>query len=199
MSISYNKKFVDKVLRIEKDEQVFDGETIKRRFLLEIKLKNKENENSVAVIMMNPSEADEEKSDRTINKVVKYVFNNDKTKGYGRILIMNLFVAYKTKPEGVNKLIAKSDFDYVVGNKDSIISNNEYILNATKESELTIIAWGKGSITRYRERSNAVLKLLPYDKLHCVKSLTKEGYPRHPRNWSHGWELITYDQALKNF
>jgi len=130
MNISYDGKLVDKILKIEKDECLCKG--IKRRFLLDIKLKNKDNEKPVVVIAMNPSKADEVVSDRTINKIIKYIYYNEKTKEYGRILILNLFVAYASNPEEINNLINKSNFNYVAGNDkkedDSVITNNDYII-----------------------------------------------------------------------
>lgn len=95
-NIYYDKNMVEKVLNIERDERFFTDEIIKRRFLLEIKLKSRKSEKTVVVIMMNPSKANKEVSDRTINKVIKYIYNNGKTKEIGKIVLLNLFVAYKT-------------------------------------------------------------------------------------------------------
>ena len=51
---------------------------VEGRYLLKLKLKNNYN-NTVTIVMMNPSKANENISDQTINKIVSFVnrMNND--------------------------------------------------------------------------------------------------------------------------
>ena len=89
--MKYDKEIV-KSVRGEYDKEK------KRRYLLEINL-NKENLNkSVLFIMMNPSEANDEQSDSTIQKAINYVFtnkcSNQLLSEFNTINIVNSFVVY---------------------------------------------------------------------------------------------------------
>ncbi|ENK0837966.1 DUF1643 domain-containing protein [Clostridium botulinum] len=194
--IKYDDSVFDCIIDIDDD---FDEITsIKRRFILEIKLKNREGNKSAVVIMMNPSQADYEKSDRTVNRLLKYI--HIQLPNIAKVKILNLYAVYKTNPEDVQNIINKSNYEYVCGNiRQYGKTNNQYISEEINGGNIVIIAWGKGEIPKYNKRIVEVMNLLKGIKLHCVKDLTKEGYPRHPRNWSFKWRLISYGEALKKY
>ena len=55
--------------------------------------------------------------------------------------------------------------------------NDRYILQAIRETQILIAAWGV--IGRYQNRSEAVLKMIADFNPLCLKQ-TREGFPVHP-------------------
>lgn len=167
-----------------------------RRYRLDIELKNGDNKKAIQLIMMNPSEANEEISDNTINRVIKYVSTNNSEgilQDIGKIIFTNLYVVYETYSDNVDNYISEYGLDFVKGiEADGKYNNNMIIKEATNESEIIIIAWGKGDILGYDNRIQEVFSLIKNKEIYHVKDFTEDGYPRHPRNWSYSWTLNKY-------
>ncbi len=119
----------------------------KYRYKLTIQNDNSSGSETVCVIMQNPSVANAEIADKSVQILEKLIF----TKGYSefsnvqKIIIVNQFALIKTKDfKGL-----ESD----IGEK-----NDEYILEAIRESDIILIAWGRGN--RYSVRKEAVNNML---------------------------------------
>jgi hypothetical protein len=168
-----------------------------RRYRLDIELKNGDNEKAVHLMMINPSKANEETSDNTINRIIKYVSLNNSAgvlQDIGKIIITNLYVVCETYPEKVDEYISVQSLDFVKGiDIDGKYNNNTIIEMANKEAQFIIIAWGKGDIFGYDNRIQEIFCLIKDKELYHMEDLTQEGYPRHPRTWSYSWILKRYN------
>ncbi|EQF22263.1 hypothetical protein QEW_4432 [Clostridioides difficile CD160] len=87
---NYDKEFVkDKITVIIKENE---------RFLLQIPYnKNKISNKKVTIIMKNPSYANANRSDKTTDKVISYIY--DKFKDVGVLSIVNLFTMITPKSD----------------------------------------------------------------------------------------------------
>ena len=121
------------------------------RYFLDIKLKSTVSNNKTAcVILQNPSYADEEKADKTIQFMEKVVFQTGKAEklypefnGVSRLIIVNLFAFRQTH-----------DFE---GKEIHIGPDNDRaIKDALKQSDIIIIGWGKSK--RFKSRQDVVKK-----------------------------------------
>ena len=122
----------------------------------------------VAIIMLNPCQADNIITDTTTSLVVNNVAKLEK---YGGVEILNLY----------SKLTTKLNFK----EKDEELNdqeNDSYILKSVESSSITILAWGKASNSNQRieERAVQVINLLmPYkEKLYMISDGTRVGL--HP-------------------
>ena len=97
--------------------------------------------------MQNPSVANVEIADKSVQFLEKLIF----TKGYSefrnvkKIIIVNQFAFIKTNDFNGSELH--------IGQK-----NDEHILEAIRESDIVLIAWGRSN--RYSERKEAVNNML---------------------------------------
>lgn len=151
-------------------------------------LKNKEitNNKEVVFILQNPSEADHNKSDRTINKVLDFCHHENRNK----VTIFNLSPIYGTKSNTISTAkLAKYS-------KHNMIALIWYIC-AMKISDI-VLAWGDCDSkntgyhkTFFKKEQQKYLRLLKYlsckyhINIYCVSSkkdqnpLTKKRNPRH--------------------
>lgn len=186
-----------------KDEYVKNVELVhydsatNRRYRLDIELKNGDNEKAVHLMMINPSKANEEISDNTLNRIIKYVSLNNVAgvlQDIGKIIITNLYVVCETYPEKVDEYITVQSLDFVKGiDADGKYNNDTIIEMANKEAQLIIIAWGKGYIFDYDKRIQEIFSLMKNKVIYQMEDLTQEGYPRHPRTWAYSWKLKRYN------
>lgn len=117
----------------------------------------------VVFVMLNPSTADEQASDHTLDKCISFA----KRWGCGGLEIVNLFAFRTPKPD---KMKLCSD---PVGP-----DNDKHIFEAVKEAEFVVGAWGNngGHLLRYQD----VIRLIaPHKEIHCL-GITKHGHPKHP-------------------
>lgn len=119
------------------------------RYFLDVKLKSVMiSDKTTCVILQNPSYADEEKADKTIQFMEKVVFQTDKAEklypefnGVSRLIIVNLFAFRQT-----------NDFE---GKEIHIGPDNDKAIKcALKESDIIIIGWGKSK--RFKSRQDMV-------------------------------------------
>ncbi len=168
-----------------------------RRYRLDIELKNGDNEKAVHLMMINPSKANEEISDNTLNRIIKYVSLNNVAgvlQDIGKIIITNLYVVCETYPEKVDEYISAQSLDFAKGiDADGKYNNDSIIEMANKEAQLIIIAWGKGYIFDYDKRIQEIFTLMKNKEIYQMEDLTQEGYPRHPRTWAYSWKLKRYN------
>ena len=114
----------------------------KYRYLLEKKWDDKKR--NITIIMINPSYADELKTDPTVCKLMNFAADND----FGSIKIVNLYAFIST--ENLNP-----------GNIENAVGelNDKYILDAINNTDLIIVAWGVDK-KKYRERKSKISKML---------------------------------------
>jgi hypothetical protein len=114
--------------------------------------------------MLNPSTADAFQLDPTNRRCVGFA----QAWGYGSMVTTNIFAFRSTNPAGLRTT------------KDPVgPENDESILNAAKNADLVIAAWGTHG--ELQDRGNAVRGLLTEAgiELHVLR-LTKAGHPGHP-------------------
>lgn len=117
----------------------------------------------LCIIMLNPSTANAEQNDPTINRCI----NLAKEWGYGGVEVVNLFAYRATNPRDLWQAADP------VGP-----SNDRYIKYAAAHSEACVVAWGNLPPTRLA-RAKSVLQILRARKLFCP-GVTKLSHPRHP-------------------
>jgi hypothetical protein len=119
----------------------------------------------VVFIMLNPSTADAEKGDPTMNRCVAYA----KRWGYDGMVIVNLFAFCATKPADLWRA------EDPIGPR-----NDEYLRKWARAGAIVVCAWGAQQ--KARDRAKSVLFMLtsgmgiaPY-----ALNITNAGAPGHP-------------------
>ncbi len=139
---------------------------------------------TICFIMLNPSTADENTNDPTIEKLMKF----GRAWGFQRLAVVNLFAYRETDSKKLRSMAAMRD---LVGPE-----NDFYILRAAGESHMAVCAWGKeGDI---QGRGNHVTKMLDFLRvgsarvlLWCFKK-NQDGSPVHPLYQRDAAELIEF-------
>ncbi|MED4971298.1 DUF1643 domain-containing protein [Parageobacillus toebii] len=185
--VQYNPKYVRKILECQYAQLT---NNIQARYLLSIELKNDSNE-IATFVMMNPSRADYNTSDVTVNKVIKFAF----IKGKGRIgiiNIVNLFPFYETNSNVLQSIINRVRSNPNLNFKQIMARNNHIIKKAFQTSDYIIFAWGNPSKNIDKQLHlnqcsiiSSYVKTLNPSRTYVIKThhkeiLTKGGYPRHP-------------------
>jgi hypothetical protein len=145
----------------------------------------------VAVILKNPSSADEHKSDATIRKVETYVYHHFKRAG--TLYILNLFAIRATDASDVQKSLVLNDADFIIGSE-----NNKYFNKVLAEASEIICAWGGNSgIDKkiYHRRIDEVKTIL--GKLvnkNCYEVVSPKGslQPLHGLMWGYDYKCIPF-------
>ncbi|MEM9769930.1 MAG: DUF1643 domain-containing protein, partial [Cyanobacteria bacterium P01_D01_bin.71] len=118
----------------------------------------------IALIMLNPSRADQHQDDPTLRRCIRLAQHWQ----FGHLTVVNLF-AYCTASPKILQTVAQP-----VG-----VGNDQHILQACHTASQIVLAWGNwGSL---QQRDQAILKLLrPFcDRLYCL-GRNQTGQPRHP-------------------
>ena len=137
---------------------------------------------TVAVIMKNPSSADEYNADTTIRRVEEYVHRNFRSAA--RLTVLNLFAYRATDPRNVEEARRLSGLDSIVGD-----GNDAAIAAIVDTSDDVILGWGahsgidQGDYER-RIRQVAAILLPHRRKLWHVRDLTIDAHPRHALRWA---------------
>jgi hypothetical protein len=121
----------------------------------------------VVFICLNPSTADEYEDDQTLSCCINFS-KKWENGSFGSLEVVNLFAIRATDPKVMK-----------AAKNPEGIDNDEYILNAVKNADLIICAWGEhGS---YRRRDREVLTLIKSlsREIHCLEVL-KCNQPKHP-------------------
>lgn len=119
---------------------------------------------TVCFIMLNPSRADQRRSDGTVTRC----FNRARDGGFGRIAVVNLFSFMSPQPDALPGHAGRDD-----------AANDAHILRHAREAGLRIAAWGCDR--RFRDRAAQVAAMLAGAglALHCL-GRTADGSPKHP-------------------
>ncbi len=118
-----------------------------------------ESKTKVMFIGLNPSTANEIKSDNTITRCINFA----RKWGFGGMYMCNLFAYVSTDP------------DALITSGEDIIYNNSALVNTFMESAIVVFAWG--CFKQHKSRMNDVIKMFP--NAYCIQK-SKEGYPKHP-------------------
>ena len=123
------------------------SEDARFRYLLVAEDQNKSEGKTICVIMQNPSDADDEKADKSVQFLEHLIFD----KGYNEF-------------QDVRKMIIVNQYAYIqkhnfTGETSLIGEKNNRIINESiEESDIVLIAWGKKN--PYEERKEFVLRIL---------------------------------------
>ncbi|GEM_PF-5221751 len=167
MVIQYADYVLNKSVKID--------ETINARYLLKVEL-NTTSDESIAVIMKNPSIANEDESDITINKVLEVAYRHN----YKTVYIHNLFCYYSPKVKDIKDLIKVND---EIHNK----KNDACIIKTLSKVEKVLVGWGSIDINKevniiYNNRVKAVYELIKKkDLLILDEDFSESSFPKHPQ------------------
>jgi hypothetical protein len=128
----------------------------------------------VAIVMLNPSMANETQNDPTIRRCIAFA----RSWGYGSVEIVNLF-AYRT-PYPKELLNATEPIG---------IENDKYVIQASNRSRRLVFAWGNWGYLR--NRAGQVCNLLTKAESFCL-GFTRTGQPRHPLYLAKDTQLMPY-------
>ncbi|MEQ8211787.1 MAG: DUF1643 domain-containing protein [Lacipirellulaceae bacterium] len=147
---------------------------VRYRYLLDVKLRSqpKGSGETACIVMQNPSEANQEKADKSVKFLENYFFEKrfPRFSAVSRLLIVNQFARVKT-----NNFQGKPS--------DIGAENDKYIQKAISKSDLAIIAWG--SSNTYCDRQVAIKAFLKKRAgLRCYQTT------KHPRCGEHSSSYI---------
>ncbi len=132
----------------------------------------------VLFVMLNPSTAGAESDDATIRRVVAFA----KEWGCGGLYVGNLFGLVTPYPKELEKVVDP------VGAR-----NDEFIVEAAKECDYAVVAWGACPFKRVAQRSVWVIRLLEGNGLPVMcLGKTKGGEPAHPLRLARDTKLVPY-------
>jgi len=118
--------------------------------------------------MLNPSTADHERNDPTIERCERRA----KILGFGSLIVWNLFAFRTSSPK-----ILKKQSDPIGPDNDKHIYNA--LIEATSRGGQVIVGWGSnGDLCGRRTQITEIARKLCVD-LYCL-GLTKGGHPKHP-------------------
>jgi hypothetical protein len=137
---------------------------------------------TVCFVMLNPSQADENKNDPTIEKLIKYA----SAWGFQWLSVVNVYALIETDSKELRRFLAKYDTE-CVGDHNLAFLENE-LGNADK----VVCGWGNEGV----KRNDVIHALLGPNGLNkrawCFKkSLT--GTPVHPLYQRDAAELVPYE------
>ncbi len=126
-------------------------------------------------IGLNPSTADEYKTDPTVFRCAKRA----QRLGFAKMVMLNLFAYRATYPKDMMRAADPIGPD-----------NDKWITKVMRESDLLVLVWG--SLGVYRNRYKKVINIIsPHSNVMCLGK-TKAGMPRHPLYIRNNKELEVY-------
>ena len=138
------------------------------------------------VIMLNACIADNVIMDTSTYLVVNAIANLE---DYGGVIIVNLF----------SKLTTKLNFKWNGVEDYNLPENDNYIMKAAEESEIVVLAWGKGAANNnsIEERAIDVINLLDAHKSKMRVIYDGEKVGVHPLTPSvrNGWQLLKLSEV----
>ncbi len=146
-------------------------------------------EKVAAVILKNPSAADEWMADATIRKVETFVYH--RFADVRRLHILNIFAYRATDSGDLDTIFREEGPVSVIGEE-----NDRVIRSVVEESDYVLLAWGNNSgIDRnlYGERIYRVKQLLqacPAHKMFCISGKVKTIEPLHGLMWGYDYAII---------
>jgi hypothetical protein len=171
------------------------SEDRKYRYLLEADFRqtlyDRDRNRMAAVILKNPSSADERGADTTIRKVETYIYH--RLQDVLRLSVLNLFALRATEPEDLNREYRMHGEATVVGPE-----NDATLAEVSSRADYVLAAWGSHSgIDRelYLERIRKVRHILagvPGHRIFQVRGARENIQPLHGMMWGYGYSLVPY-------
>lgn len=135
------------------------------RYELSIEKTDSQGTETVCVIMQNPSVANDEIADKSVQFLEKLIFQKSypQFSKVKKIVIVNQFAYVQTNGfTGIDKHIGSE--------------NDKYITQAVNDADISLVAWGRSNIYRERQISiNAILKSSSCKNLLRTKSHPSRG------------------------
>ena len=125
----------------------------------------------VMFIGLNPSTANADKDDPTINRVKQIAAAN----GFGGVFMMNLFTFISTDPKKLNL------------KEGNLPGADLYLQQIAKRCKAIVCAWGNFGVMG---RDNQVRELFPQA---IALKINKNGSPKHPLYCKADQQLVNYD------
>ncbi len=141
-----------------------------------------------AVIMKNPSAADEQQADATIRKVETYIYH--RFPGVRWLHILNIFAYRATDPADLNAAFADNGAMYVIGGE-----NDHVIGKIIEDCDYIVLAWGNSSgidRTLYEERvyrTSQLLQAIPRSRIFTICGRTRTKHPLHGLMWGYDYTI----------
>ncbi|HDR7766197.1 DUF1643 domain-containing protein [Bacillus paranthracis] len=177
--------------RIAIDKETFIG-NVDIRYSLTIPFLNRREGSSVGIILMNPSGANKDNSDDTVNKLIDF-FYDYQIDGHQikDISICNVLPVYASNTSSALKKIRSLNEANVLDRVQKV--NEAKLAIATKGKRLIVVGWGKPEaktiphLLYYKEvlRIVDLLSILHKDDLYvfdiknAISTFTENGDPRH--------------------
>lgn len=181
MTYKYNSTYVD--IKNIKCDQANLLNTINQRTYLTLPLNTSGSNETISIILMNPSYADNTQSDKTINTVIDFCYTNN----YKLLTILNLFPIYNTKSSALYQDLSNLKANNLL---ESTLLTNIQNFKLNLNSSKIVLAWGdcpkNFNATLYYNTISKILKLLaPKENIYCFKfnsntPLSLCGNPYHP-------------------
>lgn len=179
--VNYDKDFYQHTII---SDNVKIQENLWKRYLLRVSTK-KESDTKHTFLLMNPSAAVHDKSDRTINKVIKGAFND----GAGIVDVVNIFPFYETDSKKLGEVLGKiSETELAIIQKENHKVIKDSIESSFKSGGKVICGWGnrptklgKSNMRIYNSNLDCIKNILSNysTQLHCYKT-NITGMPSHP-------------------
>jgi hypothetical protein len=186
----YNLTKVDKPV-IAIDEETFKG-NVDVRYSLTIPFLNRRGGLSVGIVLMNPSEANEDKSDGTVNKLIDFFYDYQiDGRHIKKITICNVLPVYANNTISAITQIRALHEANVLDRVQKL--NEDKLAIAMEDKRLIVLGWGKPQVKTipnlfyYKEvlRIVDLLSRLHKDDLYvfdiknAISTFTEHGDPRH--------------------
>ena len=160
------------------------------RFWLKLTI-DESKEETIVVILKNPSRANYEVSDKTVYNVSSYIYKNrdsiSEFSEIGTIIILNLIPYYETYSEKLAEL------EHGIISKENLNTIEVF----TAQHNKVIVAWGdtpKGLKKEYDVLRDTTLEILSKNEnsVFYVGKLSKQFNPKHGQIWGYDDELKPY-------
>lgn len=165
------------------------------RFLIEYDLEGGEEDKTALFIMKNPSQADKNMSDKTVNKILGSAHYLKYSKAY----IMNLFPEYNSKPDDIHiECLTEEALEKV------LIEHDKLIESVCDEVTCIFVAWGSNNvygkaikdfynrrISSVKDELKKVIKKEGKTVRICCQHYNKDNEPTHPaaRQLEYKWVI----------
>jgi hypothetical protein len=145
------------------------------RYRLSLLDKTRTQGEKVCVIMQNPSVANTEVADKSVQFLEKLIFEKNIVafRGVSDCVVVNQFARIQTR-------------DFQGGNKDIGPQNDFYIEQAIRSSQIVLVAWGKTN--PYIDRQKTILQMIERSKPRQILISSK-----HPSRGSYKNFIIPFE------
>lgn len=164
------------------------------RYLLEYKLNEKAGK-SIAIILMNPSFADNNYLDNTLYNVKTFIENIDKKQEFCKFIVLNIFPIRTPNHNNLYQIMKNNEQQQKI--------NDDKIREVLGNINDVVIAWGKEyhkiAIQKdwFKELKNKSIKKYAYGINY--ERINKCGTPKHFSPYAYSYRNINSDRVLKNY